>query len=68
MSLAIADRAYVVETGRVAIEGPGRELLGRRDVTERYLGVGRGVGASDDGRSARLTEGLRRIFQPPARG
>jgi len=68
MSLAIADRALVIETGRVAIEGAGRELLGRRDVTERYLGVGKGVGASDDGRSARLTEGLRAIFPPAARG
>ncbi|MCC6610108.1 MAG: ABC transporter ATP-binding protein [Burkholderiales bacterium] len=62
MSLAIADRAYVIETGRVTIEGAGRELLRRREVIERYLGVGKGVGASDDARSARLTEGLRRIF------
>ena len=62
MSLAIADHAYVVETGRVVIEGAGPELLRRPDVTERYLGVGRGVGAGDERRHARLTEGLRRAL------
>jgi branched-chain amino acid transport system ATP-binding protein len=65
MSLAIADRAYVIETGRVVIEGGGRELLGRRDVAERYLGVGKGVEALDDRRHARLALGLQKIFPPP---
>ena len=67
MSLAIADRAYVIETGRVVIEGGGRELLGRPEVAERYLGVGKGVGTLDDGRRRHLTAGLRKIF-PPAGG
>jgi branched-chain amino acid transport system ATP-binding protein len=62
MSLAIADRAYVIETGRVVIEGGGRELLARPEVAERYLGVGKGVGALDDERRLRLTAGLRNIF------
>ena len=66
MSLAIADRAYVIETGRVVIQGGGRELLARPEVAERYLGVGKGVGAGDEGRSARLTEGLRKIFRDKA--
>jgi branched-chain amino acid transport system ATP-binding protein len=67
MSLAIADRAYVIETGRVVIEGGGRELLARPEVAERYLGVGKGVGTLGDERRARLTAGLQKIF-PPAGG
>jgi len=38
-SLAIADRAYVLEQGRVALNGPGRELLERDDVRQAYLGL-----------------------------
>jgi branched-chain amino acid transport system ATP-binding protein len=38
-ALAIADRAYVLETGRVAIEGAGRDLLGDPRVREAYLGL-----------------------------
>jgi branched-chain amino acid transport system ATP-binding protein len=43
-SLAIADRGYVLDGGRVALEGTGRELLVSPDVVHRYLGVG----AADD--------------------
>jgi len=39
MTLAIADRAYVIETGSIALQGSGRELLGRPDIVERYLGI-----------------------------
>ena len=38
-SLAIADRAYVLEQGRVALAGTGRELLERDDVRKAYLGL-----------------------------
>lgn len=38
-ALAIASRAYVLEVGRVVLEGPGRELLGNPAVKEAYLGV-----------------------------
>ncbi|HKU86652.1 MAG TPA: ABC transporter ATP-binding protein [Casimicrobiaceae bacterium] len=38
-ALAIADRAYVLETGRIAIEGAGRDLLGDPRVREAYLGL-----------------------------
>jgi branched-chain amino acid transport system ATP-binding protein len=62
MSLAIADRAYVIETGRVVIEGRGRELLANPEVADRYLGVGKGVGTLGDERRLRLTAGLRKIF------
>jgi branched-chain amino acid transport system ATP-binding protein len=62
MSLAIADRAYVIETGRVAIQGSGRELLARPEVAERYLGMGKGVGAPGDERRLRLSAELRKIL------
>jgi branched-chain amino acid transport system ATP-binding protein len=40
MSLAIADRGYVLEMGRVALAGRGSELLANPAVAERYLGMG----------------------------
>ena len=38
-ALAIADRAYVLETGRVGLAGRGDELLRNPKVREAYLGV-----------------------------
>lgn len=38
-ALAIADHAYVLETGEVTIEGPGAELLANDDVRRAYLGM-----------------------------
>jgi branched-chain amino acid transport system ATP-binding protein len=38
MALQIADRGYVLETGRVALEGKGRELLVNERVRKTYLG------------------------------
>jgi len=38
MALGIADRAYVLETGTVALEGPAKELLENPQVKEAYLG------------------------------
>ena len=40
LSLAIADRGYVIETGKIVREGTGAELLASSDIMERYLGVG----------------------------
>jgi hypothetical protein len=62
MSLAIADRAAILEMGRITLEGRGSDLLDRPDVAERYLGVGKGVGTGDGERRARLTARLRTIF------
>ena len=39
MALSVADRAYVLETGRIAMTGTGRELLGNEDVKKAYLGM-----------------------------
>ncbi len=37
-ALGIADRGYVLETGRVILEGPAEDLLANRDVQRAYLG------------------------------
>ena len=39
-ALQVADYAYVLETGGVAMEGPASELAGDRRVIDAYLGVG----------------------------
>ncbi|WP_404980671.1 ABC transporter ATP-binding protein [Carboxydichorda subterranea] len=39
-ALTVADRAYVLENGRVVMEGAGRELLAHPGVQAAYLGVG----------------------------
>ena len=38
-ALALADRGYVLETGRVVLEGSGQELLSNEKVREAYLGM-----------------------------
>jgi branched-chain amino acid transport system ATP-binding protein len=38
MALSVADRAYVLETGRVVLEGPAKEVLANPDVQKAYLG------------------------------
>ena len=37
-ALKIADRGYVLETGRITLEGSGRELLSNPAVRSAYLG------------------------------
>jgi branched-chain amino acid transport system ATP-binding protein len=64
LSLAIADRGYVLETGRVVLTGTGQELLGGPEVIRRYLGVaGTRVNASDDGEAAALAERLKTVLR-----
>ena len=38
LALRMADRAYVMESGRIALEGPARDLLDNADVRRAYLG------------------------------
>lgn len=38
MALSIADRAYVLETGKVVLSGTGKELMNSEDVQKAYLG------------------------------
>jgi branched-chain amino acid transport system ATP-binding protein len=60
-SLAIADRGYVIENGRVALSGAASELLASGEVAARYLGLGPSgeAGHGEAGRYARLTEIIR---------
>ncbi|HHW13205.1 MAG TPA: ABC transporter ATP-binding protein [Firmicutes bacterium] len=37
-ALRIADQGYVLETGRIVLQGPGRELLANQQVKAAYLG------------------------------
>ncbi|WP_368649372.1 ABC transporter ATP-binding protein [Castellaniella ginsengisoli] len=40
VALAVADYAYIMESGKVVIDGPAEPLAGNPDVREFYLGVG----------------------------
>jgi branched-chain amino acid transport system ATP-binding protein len=60
-SLAIADRGYVIETGRVTLQGAGSALLSDANVAERYLGVGKAAGDLDRAQQLRLVERLRQL-------
>lgn len=37
-ALKVADYAYVLETGRIILEGKGSELLDNEEVKKAYLG------------------------------
>ncbi|MGN1443601.1 MAG: ABC transporter ATP-binding protein, partial [Acutalibacteraceae bacterium] len=37
-SLAISDRAYVLENGKIALSGTGAELMESEDIKKAYLG------------------------------
>ena len=39
MALETADRAYVLEEGRIVGEGPAREMMDRPEIQRAYLGV-----------------------------
>jgi benzaldehyde dehydrogenase (NAD) len=43
-ALAIAEDAYVIERGRVVLQGPAREVLTSRHLREAYLGAHAGTG------------------------
>jgi len=44
IALSIADYAYIMESGRVVLEGPAQELKENPDVKEFYMGITRGGG------------------------
>ncbi|MEA2718696.1 MAG: branched-chain amino acid transport system ATP-binding protein [Candidatus Eremiobacteraeota bacterium] len=76
MTLAVADRGYVLENGSIVAQGSGRELLESPQIVERYLGIGSASGVTaDDGAAAgsagagasaaaALTDRLRAILAP----
>ena len=57
-ALAIADRGYVIENGRVTLSGSAHDLLESREIAERYLGVGTATAISNE-ESARMAARLR---------
>jgi branched-chain amino acid transport system ATP-binding protein len=61
MSLAIADRGYVIENGRVTFSGDAGDLLRSDDIAARYLGLDGVAQPSrlDENLSARLIETIR---------
>ncbi|HSQ82172.1 MAG TPA: ABC transporter ATP-binding protein [Casimicrobiaceae bacterium] len=61
-SLAIADRGYVIESGRIAAEGSGRDLLDDPQISARYLGTGRSIDAGAPYPRASLAQRLARIL------
>jgi branched-chain amino acid transport system ATP-binding protein len=63
LSLAIADRGYVIETGKIVQQGTGKELLNSSEVMERYLGVGTSSVHTDAaGKSLAIADRLRAIL------
>ncbi|MFH0956908.1 MAG: ATP-binding cassette domain-containing protein, partial [Candidatus Aenigmatarchaeota archaeon] len=38
-ALEICDRAYVIQTGQVVLEGTGRELLASESIRKAFLGI-----------------------------
>ncbi len=38
-SLKIADYAYILEQGRIVLEGPAEEVAKREDLVRAYLGI-----------------------------
>jgi len=57
MAFAVASYAYIMETGKVVIDGPVSRLMNDQDVREFYLGVG---GADGQGRSYREVKHYKR--------
>ena len=60
-ALHIADRAYVLSTGRIVTEGGAADLLADIDITDAYLGQGDGEsGSGRSDRSAKATDSTAR--------
>jgi branched-chain amino acid transport system ATP-binding protein len=63
LSLAAADRGYVIENGRVVLSGSGRELLQSSEVAERYLGAGAKGTAAQENNGNELVTRLRDLLR-----
>ena len=62
-SLAIADRAYVLENGRITLSGRSADILGAEGVAEKYLGIGQAVGDRTSTRQLAMSERLGQILR-----
>ena len=61
-SLAISDRAYVIENGRIVAGGLSREILAADDIAGKYLGVSQSMDGSKTVKQMAMTERLREIL------
>jgi branched-chain amino acid transport system ATP-binding protein len=61
-TLAIADRGYVLESGRIVLDGTATALLGSRQVAEKYLGIGVGSLSRSSARSQLLADQLKGVL------
>ncbi|MDF2118677.1 ABC transporter ATP-binding protein [Roseiarcaceae bacterium H3SJ34-1] len=64
-SLAISDRAYVIENGRIVACGTSKDILASSDVAEKYLGVGHKIGDPKSAKQTIMTARLRKIMGVP---
>jgi branched-chain amino acid transport system ATP-binding protein len=62
-TLAIADRAYVIESGSVVLQGTAQALLHEPQVAQRYLGVGKAIGVGTDNQGQALAARLRAMLE-----
>jgi branched-chain amino acid transport system ATP-binding protein len=67
-SLAIADRAYVIENGRITTSGSSADILASADIAEKYLGVGHAVGDPGSARQLAMSAKLRSILSDSPAG
>jgi branched-chain amino acid transport system ATP-binding protein len=44
IALSVCDYAYIMESGKIVLEGPSHELRNNPDVKEFYMGMTRGGG------------------------
>ena len=63
LSLAVADRGYVIENGRVVLTGLGQELLQSQEVADRYLGAGAQAKSSEEAKGSELVTRLRDLLR-----
>jgi branched-chain amino acid transport system ATP-binding protein len=61
-SLAIADRGYVLESGRIVLDGTAKALLESREVAEKYLGIGVAALSRSGERSRMLADRLKEVL------
>jgi branched-chain amino acid transport system ATP-binding protein len=62
-ALAISDRGYVIESGRVALHAPARDLLASPEIADRYLGISSATAYSRE-ESRRMAGRLRELVGP----
>jgi branched-chain amino acid transport system ATP-binding protein len=61
-SLAIADRGYVLETGRIVLQGTAQALLESEEVARKYLGIGAGSLQRSSDRNRDLANRLKDVL------